>query len=172
MRWVAIVGGVLVALILAVVVVGALLPTEHVASRRAELPHPPEAVWSAITDLGRMPVWRRGITAVEQLPPVDGRRRWREVGGNGTITFEAVEWAPPSRLVARIADPDLPFGGRWIYELQPAGAGSVLTITEEGAVYNPVFRFMSRFVFGHHATMDAYLEDLEAHLSAAPATTR
>ena len=37
-------------------------------------------------------------------------------------------------------------------------AGRDLTITEDGEVYNVFFRFMSRFVFGHHATMDAYLE--------------
>ena len=33
-------------------------------------------------------------------------------------------------------------------------------ITENGEVYNPLFRFMSRFVFGHTATIDKYLEDL------------
>jgi hypothetical protein len=27
-------------------------------------------------------------------------------------------------------------------------------------VYNPVFRFLSRFVFGHYATMDDYLAAL------------
>ena len=44
-----------------------------------------------------------------------------------------------------------------------AGAGgSDLTITEDGEVYNVIFRFMSRFVFGHHATMDAFLKNLQA----------
>jgi hypothetical protein len=33
-------------------------------------------------------------------------------------------------------------------------------ITEDGEVYNPIFRFMSRFVFGHTHTMDAYLRAL------------
>ncbi len=39
--------------------------------------------------------------------------------------------------------------------------GTRLTITENGEVYNPIFRFMSRFVFGHTATMDQFLSDLK-----------
>ena len=37
---------------------------------------------------------------------------------------------------------------------------TIVRITEDGQVYNPVFRFMSRFVFGHARTMDAYLRAL------------
>ena len=67
----------------------------------------------------------------------------------------------PTHLVTRIADDKLPFGGTWDYAITPDGGGaSVVTITEHGAVYNPVFRFVSRFVFGHTATMDAYLRAL------------
>ena len=38
--------------------------------------------------------------------------------------------------------------------------GSVVTITERGSVYNPVFRFVSRFILGHTATMETYLRSL------------
>ena len=48
----------------------------------------------------------------------------------------------------------------------PEGSGTRLTITERGEVYNPVFRFMSRFVFGHTASLDRFAESLRAHLSA------
>jgi len=66
----------------------------------------------------------------------------------------------PSRVV-RITDESLPFGGSWPYELEPGAAGTRLAIREEGEVYNPVFRFMSRFVMGHHSTIDQYLEALQ-----------
>jgi hypothetical protein len=33
----------------------------------------------------------------------------------------------------------------------------VVTITESGEIYNPVFRFMARFVFGYDSTMAGYL---------------
>lgn len=71
---------------------------------------------------------------------------------------------PPRLLVTRIADSDLPFGGSWTFELEPEGAATRLTITENGEVYNPFFRFMARFVFGHEGTARAYLEDLRRRL--------
>jgi hypothetical protein len=60
--------------------------------------------------------------------------------------------------VGRIADSNLPFGGSWTYELAPAGDGeTTLRITEDGEVYNPIVRFVSRFVMGHDATIKQYL---------------
>jgi hypothetical protein len=60
----------------------------------------------------------------------------------------------------RIADKDLPYGGQWTYELEPQGLQTALRITEDGEIYNPVFRFVSRFVMGHTATIDNYLRAL------------
>jgi hypothetical protein len=39
-----------------------------------------------------------------------------------------------------------------------------LTITENGEVYNPLFRFVSRFIIGQTATMDGYIKALNAKL--------
>jgi hypothetical protein len=65
-------------------------------------------------------------------------------------------------MVTRIADPEQPFGGTWTFELAPADGGTRLTITERGEVYNPIFRALGRFVFGHTATIDQYLRALGA----------
>ena len=35
-----------------------------------------------------------------------------------------------------------------------------VTITEHGEVYNPIFRFISKYIMGHNGTMDAYLTAL------------
>jgi hypothetical protein len=67
--------------------------------------------------------------------------------------------------VTRIADPSLPFGGTWTYDLKPQGSGTELTITEDGEVYNPIFRFMSKFVFSQTATIEAYQASLKRKLS-------
>ena len=48
------------------------------------------------------------------------------------------------------------------------GAGTVVTITENGEVYNPLFRFMAHYVFGHEGTIETYLRQLSERL-AAPA---
>jgi hypothetical protein len=37
---------------------------------------------------------------------------------------------------------------------------AIVQITEDGEVYNPVFRFVSRFILGHTRTMDFYLRAL------------
>jgi len=44
--------------------------------------------------------------------------------------------------------------------LIPASTGNATTlrITENGEVYNVIFRFVSRFVMGHSATIDKYLD--------------
>jgi len=92
---------------------------------------------------------------------------WRETDKHGqTISFEAVESVPPRRLVTKIADAKLPFGGTWVYEIVPAGDSCTLTITENGEVYNPLFRFMSRFIIGQTATIDRYLDALKAKLGS------
>jgi hypothetical protein len=62
--------------------------------------------------------------------------------------------------VSRIANDDLPFGGKWTYLLEPDGAGTKLSITEDGFVKPALFRFLSRFVFGHTSTLDGYLRAL------------
>jgi len=38
--------------------------------------------------------------------------------------------------------------------------GTLLTITEDDEVYNPIYRFVSRFIIGHTQTIDSYLNDL------------
>jgi uncharacterized protein YndB with AHSA1/START domain len=113
------------------------------------------------------PTWRPDVTSYQELPPHEGHRMWRETDKHGqTISFEAVESVPPRRLVTKIADTKLPFGGTWVYEIVPAGDSCTLTITENGEVYNPLFRFMSRFIIGQTATIDRYLDALKAKLGS------
>ena len=164
-KWTLIAGLVLVVLLLAVLVVGWLLPEKHHATRQAMLLAPPEAVWTLISDVDAFPSWRNDVKSVERLPDRGGRAVWIEQGSGGKVTYAVEEIQPPRRLVVRIADRDLPFGGAWTYEIAPAAGGASLTITEDGEVYNPVFRFLSRFVFGHESTMAAYLAAAEKRLA-------
>jgi uncharacterized protein YndB with AHSA1/START domain len=159
-----IVAGVLLLVVVAVVAVGYALPQSHVASRETVIAQPPERIYRALTEVERYPGWRSDVQKVDVLSQGPAAR-WREHGSNGTITFEVAEHQAPARLVSRIADRSLPFGGTWTYELSGQGQGTRLKITEHGEVYNPVFRFMSRFVFGHTATMDRFLSDLTRHLA-------
>jgi uncharacterized protein YndB with AHSA1/START domain len=164
MKLLGIIVATLAGLVLIVVVVGYLLPERHRASRERTFATAPETVYAAVTSVAEYPAWRRGVERVEMLAEAGGRPRFREVGSNGSITYVIDELQPPSRVVSRIADESLPFGGRWTYELMPSPTGTRLRITEDGEVYNPIFRFVSRFIIGHHRTMDTYLDDLDRRL--------
>ena len=167
MRIIVMLLAVVVGLGLIVVVVGYLLPVKHEATVSTPIPAAPEAVWAALTDPVSYPKWRGDVTSVEMLPADSGHVAWREQGKNGAISY-AIELAePPRRLVTRITDKSLPFGGSWEYVVTGDGVGSRVRITEHGEVYNPVFRFVSRFILGHTSTANAYLKALGARFGAA-----
>ena len=153
-------GAGLISLALMVVLVGFLLPKQHVASRAISLHRKPEDVFQLISDFKAAPSWRPDVQEVELLSPADGHPRYREKSKNATITMEVMESAPLSRMVTRIADKGLPFGGKWIFDISPTAEGCRLNITERGEIYNPVFRFVSRFFMGYQRTLDAYLRNV------------
>jgi hypothetical protein len=153
MKWLWIIGGALVAMGVIVALAGAMLPRGHRATRRARFQQTPEALYAL---LAGPPGWRTDLKAFGTLP--DGKWWERDSHGN-QITYELVEDRAPARRVTRIADRSLPFGGTWTYEITAEAGGSALRITEEGEVYNVIFRFMARFVFGYTATMEGVLRD-------------
>ena len=160
LRWLVLLMGLPVLGIAALTTAGFFLPAGHLAVSRARFAVPADSVWAVISDLERAPSWRPDVQRMERLPDRDGRPMWLEVGQTGSLPYAVVEWTPPSRLALRIEDPDLPFGGTWTYVVEPAEAGALLTVTEQGTIRNALFRALSRFVFGHHSTLDGYLRSL------------
>jgi hypothetical protein len=143
-------------------IIGVLLPQNHSATRLAHFHQPPQAVWDVIAG---PPTWRPNVKSFENLPPRNGHRMWKEIDAHGNaVTYEAIEETPPFRLITQIADPHLPYGGMWVHEISLEPGGCVLQITENGEIYNPIYRFMSRFVFGYSATIDAAIQALKARL--------
>ena len=154
--------GVLVGLATLAWLIGAMLPKEHVASRMARYNQPPEKIWEAITNVEAMPLWRKDLKAVKRVPDRDGKAAWVETSGFGDMPLYVETSEAPRKLVTRIADPNLPFGGTWTFEVAPAEGGTTLRITERGEIRNAFFRFMARFVFGYTGTIETYLRDLGA----------
>jgi uncharacterized protein YndB with AHSA1/START domain len=162
MKWIWIGMGALTVLAAGVAMLGYTLPKGHVASRKAVFAAPPERIWELITG---PPGWRPDVKKFEPLPATAGRRTWAETDSRGQrITFEEVEAVPPRRLVTRIADPKLPFGGTWTYEIAADGGRTEVRITEKGEIYNVIFRVAARYYFGYTATLEAYLKALAAKL--------
>jgi hypothetical protein len=164
MKWLLIAALAIAGLVILVVVIGVLLPQKHKVSRTVSLHQPAETVWALISG---PPTWRPDVTNYQELPPHDGHRTWSETDKHGqTIPYEAIEATPPRHMVTRITDAKLPFGGTWTYDIVPSGNACTLTITEDGEVYNPLFRFVSRFIIGQTATLDGYLKALNAKLGS------
>jgi hypothetical protein len=127
---------VLVLIVAGITLAGRSLPVAHVASRTATFRRPAADVWAAIND-----------------PALLSSR------GVGDVKFETVESRPPARLVRRVVG-EKDFGGTWTSEITPSSEGSTLTITENGEIYNAFFRFVSRYIIGHHRTIDGTMAAL------------
>jgi hypothetical protein len=146
--------------------VGSMLPKGHRASRTTTLAAAPAVVFGVITDFARAPEWRRDVKQVEIVPDDGHGRIVREHGKQGVVPYCVEVIEPSSKLVMRIADPSLPYGGSWTYALRPSGAGTEITITEDGQVFNPIFRIMQKLFFSPYASIDAYLDDLRKRVGS------
>jgi hypothetical protein len=158
MRWVVWIAVFIVALVASVYGVGSMLPSEHVARVERLVPYAPNEVAQRIRDVRGY--WRWRGVKVEVLSEEPGSVRYRETNGGDAISFELVEQPGGRRFSSTILDQDLPFEGSWTIDLAPDGDATRVTIEERGRVKDPLYRFLSRFVFGHTSTMEAYLEAL------------
>ncbi|WP_428261329.1 SRPBCC family protein [Haliangium sp.] len=193
MRWILVIITALMLLMGVIVLIGGLLPRDHEAGRVAVFAAAPSEVYAVVADLEAMPTWRSDLvdvrpldlapadpaassgstaTATDPVPasaeppdiPPGAQAAYREVGARGPVTLAVLERDPPRRLVLYLAGMGPGFVGTWTFDLAPDPAGTRLTLTERGEIENPVFRFLSRFVIGYTTAIDAYLDDLGAHL--------
>ena len=162
-RWIVWIAAGLATLIAAIALIGWRLPRAHAASVTARVTLAPDAVYALLADVSQYPSWRPDVKRLQRLADRDGRPAWVEETTSGRLPMYFERMESPSLLVGRIADPSLPFGGTWTYRISAAaGGGSEVTITEDGEIYNPIFRFMARFVFGYHATLNGFVRNLQA----------
>ena len=132
----------LVAIVGVIALIGYFLPVGHEASRSAEFNKPPDDVFALMADPGNYKEWWAGAD----------------------VKSEVVERVPPTRVVTRVVG-ETQFGGTWTIDIAPTPAGSRMTITERGEVYNPIFRTLSKFVFGQTSTMESCLAAAQKKLS-------
>lgn len=155
--------GAIAGLILVVVVVGALLPAEHTASVTRQVAGTQEEVWAKLVNTEGQLAWRKDLKEIKMIS--EQPKKWVEKMNMGDIPMVLEVADAPRRMVTKIDSESLPFGGRWTFQLEPDGNATIVKITEDGVVRNPVFKFMSKFIFGHEATMKTYLSNLEASLN-------
>ena len=161
-----IVVAVVVALVLLVgimALIGSRLPKNHVASRSIFLRKSPQDVYAVIRDFASMSKWRSDVKQVDVEAQPGGPVHFSEDSKHGRVNYELIEDIPNQRMVTKIRDKDLGYGGQWTYTLAAENSGTRLTIREDGEVSNVLFRFMSRYIFGQTSTIDSYLTSLAKH---------
>jgi len=120
------------------------------------LPHPPERVWTALTDTEEMFAWHPTPASFE--PRVGGRVSWHQDGdvsemGGSTVT----DWDPPRLLGYTWATLETPTPDHLRWELRPHDDGCLLTLvhTFEDRLKAP------RDGAGWHVCLDALTADLD-----------
>jgi uncharacterized protein YndB with AHSA1/START domain len=166
MFWFLVAAASIIAIIVLVVIVGLLLPKKHLASASRSYNWPLELVWNTITDFANSSDWRKQLKKVEALPARNGHTVWKETDQSGqAIAYETLELVPHQKVVRQIADSNLPFGGTWTIVIKAESSGITrVEIAEDGIVFNPIFRFVAKFILGHTRTINTYLDDLGSHL--------
>ena len=158
MKWFLLILGILVCLVLMIVIIGYLLPIKHTSSIQVSINASPAEIWARLSDFKRYPAWRKDVRSVNVCSPVE----WVEVNNRGdSLPLKVVVQEPGQRLVTQIQGHHLPFGGDWEFRFRDNGGSTTVTITENGEVYNPVFRFVSKFIMGHNANLKKYAGFLE-----------
>jgi len=139
---------------------GRSLPREHVASSTVTLVASSDTVWTLLRNFQSHPEWWSNVKSVTKMT---GRRResWEEdMGPAGIIQIEVTSEVTGRQLVTTILnETQQDWGGVWTYDVVTTGAGTEVTITEEGWVQSPFFRVISKFT-GKHRTIDSVLRAL------------
>jgi len=151
-----------VLVVAAVFVAGLSMPREHTASSRIQLTASRDSVWMVLRNFADYPKWHPDFTSSVRGERREGRETWVQEVGGMTMTIVVLEIQPPSYLVTEVVtDEKSQWGGIWTYELASSGAGTEVTITEQGWVKSPFFRVMMKLM-GTHSTMDGVLRNLGA----------
>jgi uncharacterized protein YndB with AHSA1/START domain len=135
--------------------------------RTVELAHPPERVWAALTTAGGLAAWFGNEATIDLRPGGSVRMRWTD--------------GPPVEMrVERVEEPTV-FGYTWpIYglpeddprrtyvefTLEPAGAGTRLTVVESGFAQLPEDAHRKAYD-GNARGWASELAELVAYLDAA-----
>lgn len=150
--------GVVVAIFVAMLAGGLMLPARNAHKRTVRLRVPADAVWSLIADPAGYPAWQDAVSSVD----IEGRAplRWREYTDNGSIGFEAATVQPPHNFTAHSLGDDASRQTQRSFVLQDEDGTTLLTYTEHSNTPNPIARFIGRYVMKRRTSVDLLLSEL------------
>jgi uncharacterized protein YndB with AHSA1/START domain len=136
--------------------------------RTVELAHPPARVWAALTTAEGLSAWFGNEATIDLRPGGAARMRWTEEGFTAEMRVERVE--EPNVFgftwpVYGLPDDD-PRRTYVEFTLEPAGAGTRLTVTETGFAQLPEDVYRKAFD-GNTEGWAKELGELASYLDAA-----
>jgi hypothetical protein len=164
MKWIFISLGILIVLIAIVYLIGLLMNVKHEATIQREFKKiGMDEILSVITDYKGYANWRSGIKELT----IDSVNHWTEKNSHGDkVSYRLEMGDEKGKLITRILNKDLAYGGFWEFTFTSIDDGCSIKIVENGEVYNPLFRFMAKYIFGHETTLKNYMNDLEEKLNS------
>src|SRR5690242_15285023 len=88
-------------LILAMFIMGSVLPEHHQATATRKFSDSRDSVWAVITDFQKWPSWRSGLKWVK----VKDNEITEYPSPSDSVMYRIEEFNPPERLVTRIVTP-------------------------------------------------------------------
>jgi hypothetical protein len=135
---------------------------------------PRSAVWRMLTDHGSEPKWLPVFGTVARQADIAGHQVWthtsRDRSFSATVmTLSAVPEERYERLLLRDNQPRRQsWDGRWLYELEPAGSGTRLRITEYGWTDGFAFYIAQRVLADPDAFLKYYARMIGSALNDPP----
>ena len=136
--------------------------------RTVELAHPPERVWAALTTAEELAAWFGNEAAIDLRPGGTARMRWTKEGFTAQMRVERVEEPRVFGFTWGIygLPEDDPRRTYVEFTLEPAGAGTRLTVVESGFAQLPPDVYRKAYD-GNAEGWAKELGELAAYLDAA-----
>jgi uncharacterized protein YndB with AHSA1/START domain len=149
------------ALIILIIIYGAMLPAEHNFMRSVQLAQPPDTVYQTILDFGAHTAWRPDVAKFERVADSGGKETWRVTDQHGVTMRMAVEDAIPTRrIVLHFVDEKGVADVTWEFSVGAIPGGSLVSVRERGRIKGAFFRGMNKLFGGAR-----YAEDLLRNLA-------
>ena len=132
---------------------------------------PPEAVWTLLTDHAAEPKWLPAFGTVTRQPDIGGHEVWLHTSPDRAFSFtvmtvSAIPRQRYERILLRDNQPrNQSWDGRWVYELEPAGAGTRMKINEYGWTDGVPFFLSQRVLSNPDAFLQFYARAIARQLN-------
>jgi hypothetical protein len=156
MRIVIIILIVIVTLVIIMILIGRMLPVKHTVSQSHIFRSSTDDVWKVVSNINEWKAWRSDLKNLEITSATTFKA--------DNVDYSISNSVPGVSFTTIIVTKDLPYGGSWNYVFEKEGSGCKLTVTENGEVFNPLFRFLSKYVFGHEGSMKSFMQSLTTRI--------